>query len=94
MPPQPMISFFAHQARAGAAGAREDFEQMLALLAQATLGEANLVFANPGDWGIDVLFGDLLGQATILQAKYFMPGAPNARELRSRTRSSQRCGRL
>ena len=74
MPQQPIISFFAHQARAGAAGAREDFEQMLALLAQATLGEANLVFANPGDWGIDVLFGNLNGQATILQAKYFVPG--------------------
>jgi len=51
MPQQPMINFFAHQTRAGAAGAREDFEQMVAQLVHATLGEANLVFANPGDWG-------------------------------------------
>jgi len=74
MPQQPMISFFAHQTRAGATGAREDFEQMLAQLAQATLGNVNLVFANPGDWGIDVLLGDLNGEATILQAKYFISG--------------------
>ena len=47
---------------------------MLALLVQATCGEANLVFANPGDWGIDVLVGDLRGQVTIWQAKYFVRG--------------------
>ncbi len=27
-----------------------------------------------GDWGIDVLVGDLRGEVTIRQAKYFMPG--------------------
>ncbi|MEO3816555.1 serine/threonine protein kinase [Plantactinospora sp. B24E8] len=73
-PAEPMINFSVHQARAGAAGAPEDFEQMLALLVQATSGEANLVFANPGDWGIDVLVGDLHGQVSIWQAKYFIRG--------------------
>jgi hypothetical protein len=73
VPVQPMINFAIHQVRAGA-GAGEDFEQMLALLVQAISGEANLVFANPGDWGIDVLVGDLAGQVTIWQAKYFIRG--------------------
>jgi WD40 repeat protein len=71
---QPMINFAAHQARAGTTGAREDFEQMLGLLVRATSGEANLVFANPGDWGIDVVVGNLLGRVTVWQAKYFAGG--------------------
>ena len=41
---QPMINFATHQARAGAAGAREDFEQMLGLLVRATEGERVLSF--------------------------------------------------
>lgn len=45
---------------------------MLGLLVQATHGEASLVSANPGDWGIDVLVGDLHGRVTIWQAKYFI----------------------
>jgi WD40 repeat protein len=69
-----MINFAAHQARAGPAGAREDFEQMLGLLVRATEGDASLVFPNPGDWGIDVLVGDLHGQVTVWQAKYFVHG--------------------
>ena len=60
-----MINFAVHQARAGLAGASEDFEQMLGLLVRATCGEANLVFANPGDWGIDVVVGDLRGRVTV-----------------------------
>jgi len=62
---EPMINFAVHQARAGSAGASEDFEQMLGLLVRATCGEANLVFANPGDWGIDVVVGDLRGRVTV-----------------------------
>jgi hypothetical protein len=38
-----MINFSVHQVRAGPAGASQDFGQMLALLVQATSGEANLV---------------------------------------------------
>jgi hypothetical protein len=69
-----MINFHVHQVRAGSFGASEDFEKMLGLLVLATVGEANLVFANPGDWGIDVLVGDLHGQVTIWQSKYFIRG--------------------
>ena len=74
MPGQPMINFSVHEVRAGIDGAHADFEQMLALLVQATRGEAHLVFANQGDWGIDVLVGNLRGQVTIWQAKYFVRG--------------------
>jgi hypothetical protein len=46
-----MINFAVHQARAGSAGAREDFEQMIGLLVRVVSGQdARLVIA-PGDWG-------------------------------------------
>lgn len=69
------IDFLAHRQRRGEAGAREDFEQMLVALVSAVTGqEAVLVQANPGDWGIDVLVGDLNGEITDWQAKYFIRG--------------------
>ncbi|MFC7380629.1 hypothetical protein [Sphaerisporangium rhizosphaerae] len=67
------IDFLAHHQRRGEAGAREDFEQMLVSLVSAVTGqEAALVRANPGDWGIDVLVGDLNGSVEIWQSKYFI----------------------
>ncbi len=71
----PPISFHAHLVRAGEAGASQDFEQMLALLVPRIDGnQARLVWANPGDWGIDVLVGDLNRRVTIWQAKFFVRG--------------------
>jgi hypothetical protein len=71
---EPPINFAAHQIRAGnISGAREDFEQMLAMLIAAIYPGARLVAANPGDWGIDVLVGDLAGMVVIWQSKYFWP---------------------
>jgi hypothetical protein len=69
---EPAINFSIHEVRANTAGATKDFEQMLGLLVQATQGEAHLVSANPGDWGIDVFVGELDGKVTIWQAKYFI----------------------
>jgi hypothetical protein len=44
-------------------GRRErGFRADAGLLVRATSGDGNLVFANPGDWGIDVLVGDLNGR--------------------------------
>src|SRR5256885_10846906 len=66
---EPPINFAAHQFRAGnIAGAREDFEQMLAMLVGAVHPGARLIAANPGDWGIDLLLGELSGAAVIWQA--------------------------
>lgn len=50
---------------------------MIALLVEAVRGDARLVFANGGDWGIDALVGDLNGRVTIWQAKYFPHGVTN-----------------
>ncbi|HKT02964.1 MAG TPA: hypothetical protein VJT31_25820 [Rugosimonospora sp.] len=71
---EPPINFAAHQLRAGnMAGARDDFEQMLAMLIAAVSPGARTIAANPGDWGIDVLLGELSGLVVIWQSKYFWP---------------------
>jgi hypothetical protein len=83
---EPPINFAAHQIRAGnIAGAREDFQQMLAMLVAAIHPGARLIAANPGDWGIDVLVGDLSGLVVVWQAKYFWPMAnrPKQSDIRS-----------
>ncbi|ABW10928.1 conserved hypothetical protein [Parafrankia sp. EAN1pec] len=70
----PRIDFRAHQVRTGTEGARHEFEQMIALLVQRTVGEARQIVASGGDWGIDVMVGDLGAKVTIWQAKYFIDG--------------------
>lgn len=70
---EPPINFRVHEVRAGLAGARDEFEQMLGMLVRVTQPGARLIAANPGDWAIDVLAGDLAGAVVIWQAKYFMP---------------------
>ncbi|MEV4515785.1 hypothetical protein AB0K00_43380 [Dactylosporangium sp. NPDC049525] len=71
---EPPINFAAHQLRAGnIAGARDDFEQMLAMLLAAIYPGARAITANPGDWGIDILLGELSGLVVIWQSKYFWP---------------------
>jgi hypothetical protein len=82
---EPPINFAAHQIRAGnLAGAREDFEQMLAMLVAAIHPGARLIAANPGDWGIDVLVGELSGLVVIWQAKYFWPVVTKTRQAQIR----------
>ena len=71
---EPPINFAAHQIRAGNMhGARDDFEQMLAMLLAAIYPGARAISANPGDWGIDILLGELSGLVVIWQSKYFWP---------------------
>ncbi|GIJ43367.1 hypothetical protein Val02_02530 [Virgisporangium aliadipatigenens] len=82
---EPPINFAAHQFRAGnMAGARDDFEQMLAMLIGAIHPGARLIAANPGDWGIDVLLGDLSGLVVIWQSKYFWPAVTRSRQAQIR----------
>jgi|GEM_PF-3167652 len=69
-----MVNFRAHEMNTGsAAGARADFEQMIAQLVDALHPGARQVSANPGDGGIDVFLGRLDRQITVWQSKYFMP---------------------
>jgi hypothetical protein len=82
---EPPINFAAHQFRAGnMAGARDDFEQMLAMLVAAVHPGARLISANPGDWGIDVLVGELSGLVVIWQSKYFWPAVTRSRQAQIR----------
>ncbi|MFC4529326.1 hypothetical protein [Sphaerisporangium dianthi] len=90
------IDFLAHHQRRGEAGAREDFEQMLVSLVSAVTGqEAALVRANPGDWGIDVLVGDLNGSVEIWQSKYFIKefGESQKKQVRESFDSAMRYAR-
>lgn len=85
MPDRPVINFAVHEVRAGKAGAWEDFTQMIGLLVHATSGqEAHLTAEGPGDWGIDVLVGDLNAKACAWQVKYFTAGGSRSRWTRVR----------
>lgn len=76
---EPPINFAAHQFRAGnLAGARDDFEQMLAMLVAAIYPGARAIAANPGDWGIDILLGELSGLVVVWQSKYLWPAVTRA----------------
>ncbi|MFY1670315.1 hypothetical protein ACN27G_10180 [Plantactinospora sp. WMMB334] len=82
---EPPINFAAHQFRAGnMAGARDDFEQMLAMLIQAVHPGARAIAANPGDWGIDILLGELSGLVVIWQSKYFWPAVTRSAQAQIR----------
>ncbi|WP_336207180.1 hypothetical protein [Nonomuraea sp. LPB2021202275-12-8] len=71
----PHIDFRVHATRQNDAGGRDEFEQMLGLLVRAVEGiETSVPHATRGDWGIDVLAGDLNGRIRIWQAKYFIRG--------------------
>jgi hypothetical protein len=67
----PMIDFAAHRVRARE-GAPHDFEAMIAQLVGCLYEDIRQIDGRGGDWGIDVLRGDLNGKITIWQAKYFL----------------------
>lgn len=70
----PPISFAAHIIRTGGlGGARDDFEKMVTELAGSTTPGVRMIAANPGDWGIDAFAGDLGGEISVWQSKYFFP---------------------
>ncbi|MFJ2193977.1 serine/threonine protein kinase [Kitasatospora sp. NPDC087861] len=46
---------------------------MIAALAGATTPNVRMIAANPGDWGVDAFAGDLGGEITVWQSKYFFP---------------------
>lgn len=69
-----MVNFRAHELNTGSeAGARADFEMMIAQLVDALHPGARRISPNPGDGGIDVFLGELDGQIIVWQAKYFLP---------------------
>ena len=83
------INFAAHQVRANAQGARQDFEEMIGQLVMAVRpGVARVVAANPGDSGIDIFIGNLGGLVAVWQSKYFFPVVSAAHQSQIRSRSS------
>lgn len=72
VPEQPMINFAAHQVRAGLDGAREDFEQMIGLLAASAHDGRPL--PAPGRWGINALVTEEAGDLTAWHSEYFIKG--------------------
>ncbi|EIV93521.1 serine/threonine protein kinase [Frankia sp. QA3] len=68
------VDFRVHGLRTHSeAGARDDFEQMIAQLVDALHPGARQISANPGDAGIDVFLGSLDDRIIVWQAKYFLP---------------------
>ncbi len=64
----------------GEAGARDIFEKICIELFQKTFENAYAVQASPGDDGIDVLVGDLTGEISVYQCKYFIDGIGNSQK--------------
>lgn len=57
----------------GEAGARERFERLIAQLVRLRFPNATQIEARPGDWGLDVVDGELDGLVSVWQAKFFFP---------------------
>jgi hypothetical protein len=69
------INFYALIGDGGKAGAREVFERLVVQLVRLQ-HRTMRIKANPGDWGIDALVGELDGgTVAVWQAKFFIDGA-------------------
>lgn len=55
-------------------GARQLFQRLVASLVRLRYKDAREIRPCPGDWGIDVLVGELTGVSLVWQAKYFIDG--------------------
>lgn len=75
-----MISFHQLIGEGGKEGARETFERLIAQLVRLQLRSVRRVEANPGDWGLDVIAGDIDGVISVWQAKFFIDGFGKAQQ--------------
>jgi hypothetical protein len=74
------INFFALIGDGGKAGARDTFERLIVQLVRLQ-HRTMRIEANPGDWGIDALVGELDGgTVAVWQAKFFIEGAGEAQQ--------------
>jgi hypothetical protein len=78
------INFYALiKGSAGKEGGRERFERLIAQLVKVKHSSARRVTANPGDWGLDIIVGELTDEAEALavwQAKFFIDGVNAAQQ--------------
>jgi hypothetical protein len=61
-------------------GARVLFQRLVASLVRVKYKDAREIRPSPGDWGIDVLVGNLSGMILVWQAKYFINGVGEAQQ--------------
>jgi hypothetical protein len=69
-----VISFQQLIGEGGKEGAREKFERLIAQLVRLQFRAVRRVEASPGDWGLDVLVGEIDGVISVWQAKFFIDG--------------------
>jgi len=75
------IEFKALITQAGSEeGARPLFQRLIASLVRVKYKDAREIRASPGDWGIDVLVGQLTGISLVWQAKYFINGVGDSQK--------------
>jgi hypothetical protein len=67
-----VISFHQLIGDGGKEGAREKFERLIAQLVRVQLRTVRRIDANPGDWGLDVIVGEIDGVISVWQAKFFI----------------------
>jgi hypothetical protein len=69
-----MISFHQLIGPGGKEGARETFERLIAQLVGLKYKVVKRVEAHPGDWGLDVVVGEIDDVLSVWQAKFFIDG--------------------
>ena len=61
-------------------GARILFQRLIGSIVRIFYKDARDIRCSPGDWGIDVLLGDIGGVVSVWQAKYFIHAVGNAQK--------------
>lgn len=61
-------------------GARPLFQRLITSLLRIKYRDAREIRPNPGDWGIDVLVGELSGHCLVWQVKYFINGVGKSQQ--------------
>lgn len=84
-----MISFHQLIGAGGKEGARETFERLIAQLVRLRFQTVRKVEANPGDWGLDVIVGDLDGVISVWQSKFFIDGVGKVQQAQIRESFTQ-----
>lgn len=79
-----VISFHQLIGAGGKEGARETFERLIAQLVRLRYRSVRRVDANPGDWGLDVIVGEIDGVVSVWQAKFFIDGVGKAQQAQIR----------
>jgi len=79
-----VISFHQLIGAGGKEGARETFERLIAQLVRLQYRSVRKVEANPGDWGLDVIVGEIDGLISVWQSKFFIDGVGKSQQAQIR----------